>query len=331
MENSFNENIVLKSYKDVMNISIIIAAKSREDIQIDLERIKEIALKSNIVIEIICTYGLGPARQRNEAVKKASGEWIYLIDNDSVINENFFISFEDALKKFPKAIVVGGPSVLLESEDLWQKAIQAVFSSDVGIGPIKSRYLSIGNTRKTNEKELILCNLFIKKEIFILMNGFNEELFPNEENEFLRRIIGYGDLIYSPDLTVSRKHRENISDFFFQMYSYGKGRTRHFLFSKNYNDYIYFFPLLMGLISLMLIKKPKYFLAMLVLYLIIIMPTSLIKFLNNQKLKYLALVVLAYVVCHTGYALGLLGGFFENKTRAKTEVEIEIISSTQDA
>lgn len=307
-----------------MKVSFIVIARSREEIEIDTSRLLGFDKSSISELEVVCAYGLGPSRQRNEAAKLAKGDWLYLIDNDSLVDDLSIDKFIEALKIYPDAVVVGGPSVVSESKNDWQRAIQIVFSSDVGIGPIKSRYASIGRIRKTTDKELILCNLLIKKEVFEQMGGFNESLYPNEENEFLARLKKFGTVVYSPEVIVYRRHRNTMSEFFTQMYSYGKGRTRHLLFSKNYNDYIYFMPLVFAFLVLISLLKIKIFFVFMSIYFLIITPTIIINWGEGLEKNFIAKLYLAFVLCHSGYALGLLGGFFEKKLRNITMVETEI-------
>ena len=200
-----------------MLITFIIIAENEVAIKTNMAELKNAIAKADVNSEIIMAFGDNPSRQRNEAVKKASGEWIYFLDNDSLIDLYTIKEFLISIERYPDAIVVGGPSVLKDSTNIWQNAIQLVFSSDFGVGPLRSRYFSNGQIRVSNEKELILCNMAILKSVFLRLNGFNEELYPNEENEFLSRISEHGKIIYSPLMFVLREHRDGVFSFFKQM------------------------------------------------------------------------------------------------------------------
>jgi GT2 family glycosyltransferase len=303
-------------------------SNTEENLKNSLDNLKIILKNSKIEFEIITSIGLNPSAQRNQASKIAKGEWLYFLDDDSLLDSQSIEQFQLALLKFPNAVVFGGPSLLhLETKNNWQAAIQIVFNSDFGVGPLKSRYLSIGATRYSSEKELILCNMIIKSEYFAKSGGFQESLFPNEENEFLSRINKIGEVVYSPLIIVYRNHRNNMKSFFNQMVNYGKGRTRHFLFSKSYNDYFYFIPLLLFLTilgSLLILQSVTLMIYLLSFYLSIILPTCLVSLFYLRKPWQFILSVLAFMICHSGYAFGLLMGFFDNKKKTVSSIKTSV-------
>jgi glycosyltransferase involved in cell wall biosynthesis len=311
----------------VLDISFIIISRSDDTIQRNLENLKRIISNSKLSCEIILALGNNPSVQRNKAAEEASGEWLYFLDDDSELDEQSLDYFVIAKNKYPDAFVFGGPSLLRSHKlDIWQEAVQMVFTSDVGVGPIRSRYLSLGPTRFSSERELILCNLIIKKMEFYKLGGFKPELYPNEENEFLSRIGRTNAVVYSPLIVVYRKHRETMLKFAEQMIGYGKGRTRHFLFSSDYRDYVYFLPLagLAILSSLVILNfKLKIVMALLALYFIIITPTILINCIYKKSTKLFLNGVVVFGLCHVGYAIGLLIGFFDKKSRAASVVEVK--------
>ncbi len=56
----------------------------------------------------------------------------------------------------------------------------------------RARYRAVGGRRRCGEKELILCNLLLSRKVFLSNGGFREDLYPNEENEFLNRLLAGG-------------------------------------------------------------------------------------------------------------------------------------------
>lgn len=313
-----------------MDISFIIISRSEDSIQKNLENLKNIISSSSLKCEIITAIGNNPSVQRNKAAEEASGDWLYFLDDDSELDHQSLDYFLISKNKYPNAFVFGGPSLLKsEKTDIWQEAVQMVFTSDVGVGPIRSRYLSLGPTRFSSERELILCNMIIKKIDFYKLGGFKPELYPNEENEFLSRVGKTNSVVYSPLIIVYRKHRETIIKFTEQMIGYGKGRTRHFLFSSDYRDYVYFLPLV-GLVLLSLIVilkfKMKLVLILIALYLVVITPTILINCIYKKSTKLFFNGLIVFGLCHVGYAIGLFIGFFDKKSRAASVIEVRKIS-----
>ena len=52
-------------------------------------------------------------------------------------------------------------------------------------GPSRARYAKVGDLRESSEKELILCNLAACRGPMLELGGFNELLYPNEENALM--------------------------------------------------------------------------------------------------------------------------------------------------
>jgi GT2 family glycosyltransferase len=313
-----------------MDFSFILISRAESNLTESVSLLKTLIKSEDLNAEVIISTGINPSRQRNESAKIAGGEWLYFLDDDSILDLQSISQFQLALKIFPRAVVFGGPTLVKnENQNSWQEAIQTVFSSDLGIGPIKSRYLSVGQVRLSSEKELILCNMIIKKEFFLQNKGFNESLYPNEENEFLSRIHQLGQIVYSPLIIVYRDHRNNLQSFFKQMFNYGSGRTKHFLFSKNYADYIYFVPLILVVLSLFFIlisSKAHLILYLLFIYIAFVLPTCAIRFLFSQRVSVLFLSILAFFICHLGYAIGLCLGFFLIKSKRALPVETKVVN-----
>ena len=130
-------------------------------------------------LEVLIAEGNQPSRQRNEAAKKASGEILYFLDDDSLpasLNLKLLVAhYED------EAVAgVGGPSITPETDSFMQRCFGALLCSPFGGGGIRNRYRRTGRIRETSERELILCNLSFRADIFKKMDGLNEELYPNE-------------------------------------------------------------------------------------------------------------------------------------------------------
>ena len=116
--------------------------------------------------DLIIVEGRNPSFQRNEAVKRATGEIIYFVDNDSVVAKG---NVEKALALFEANAtvgIIGGPSLTPETDSLLQKAFGTALASPFATGKSAARYKSIGEMRETDEKEIILCNFFIRKSLF---------------------------------------------------------------------------------------------------------------------------------------------------------------------
>jgi len=277
-------------------------------------------------LEIIVVRGNQPSLQRNKAVQKAKGEIIYFLDNDSFVAPSNLKRIIDFFNNHPQAAVSGGPSLVSKNEKFFGINIATALSSFFGSAKSYARYNPVGKLRKTTETELILCNMAFKKDIFIKSGMFNEQLYPNEENELLNRIkdMGY-EIWYDPELVVYRHHRENIPLFIKQIFNYGRGRAEQTLTGiKN----LTLFPIVslgFDIYLILIFILPKFFF---LFYLALnLLFTTIYSFKKRSVLYTLPII---YLIIHTFYGIGFFYGIVKNiikpaKSNKKVWFELEII------
>lgn len=264
--------------------------------------------------EVLVAEGDNPSMQRNELVRQAKGDFVLFLDDDSIPDQNIFKFYGEALAKIPEAQIIGGPSLLKTPENILGHLSALFFSSPWGLGPFRSRYISLGSLRETSEKELILCNLLMKKELFEKHGGFQRNLYPNEENELLKRIKRKSPqvkMIYQPEAVVYRKSRGTVLQFIRQLYSYGQGRSKHINLLKEPKDVFYFLP---SAFAVYLIFLAGFFSAFLLppllLYITLIVRDI---FLQAKKPSYSVafLAPLFFLMGHFFYGTGFLAGLLK--------------------
>ena len=181
-------------------------------------------------IEILVAQGDWPSRQRNAAAAEAHGVYLYFLDDDSAVGPdaidrivNFFATHRDAA-------AVGGPS-LPTFGSWWQTLLGELFAHPLGTYSVRHRYASKGASGPCGDEGLILANLAVRRDVFLAVGGFDERLYPNEENALLERLKGGGHTLHrDPGMTVRRPHRQSCGALVEQMFRYGRGRgrqTRH--------------------------------------------------------------------------------------------------------
>ena len=176
-------------------------------------------------LEIIVARGKQPSVQRNAAIRAARNDLIYFLDDDSVPPPDNLRRAADVFAE-PKVKMLGGPNLCPPEAPFLEHVFALVQSSHLAFFSSAARYASLGSRRETSEKELILCNLLARKKDMLELGGFNEALYPNEENALMDDLQKRGGkLIYDPQLIVYRRPRSTLKSFCKMLLNYGRGRA----------------------------------------------------------------------------------------------------------
>lgn len=258
--------------------------------------------------EVLVAEGTCPSRQRNLAAREAQGKILYFLDDDSLVSPDFLQRtvrhYED-----DSVAVVGGPSLTPETDPPLRQAFGLALASPFGAGSVCNRYRRRGSCRETGDHELILCNLSISTAVFLGAGGFDERLYPNEENELLVRLRRSGwKLIHDPDLAVYRSQRPTFSAFVRQLFGYGRGRAQQILLGGG-SGLASFVPVffLLYLLCLPFLHLPVYYLPLLC-YLVMVLAEAFRSAVTSGKTGPAALLPLLIPVLHLSYGAGLLSG-----------------------
>ncbi|OFZ21434.1 MAG: hypothetical protein A2X94_07965 [Bdellovibrionales bacterium GWB1_55_8] len=265
--------------------------------------------------EVLLATGNNPSRQRNEAWKRARGEYLLFLDDDSEVSPDLLMRYSDAIDSFPDAAVYGGPSVYYSKTGGFTAAVQLLFLSRFALGPVSARYRPSGPIRQTNERELILCNLVVRRDLIEKEGGFDERLYPNEENEFLNRVIRESErIIYTPNAVVARQPRSNIFQFILQVYRYGRGRARHYRLRPRFFDLIFALPALFSLYVTGLVLRtvsgfaPDPWSLPLVVYGLLVLAQGLLALFRGKPVTAALGLPALIFICHFFYGIGVLFG-----------------------
>ena len=130
-------------------------------------------------IEIFQAEGTHPTVQRNECIKQASGDIVYFIDNDSMVNPNNIKKAVEIFEKNENVAIVGGPAIH-KANSSKERYIDRCMQSYYAVGPIANRYsINKSSYREGTDRDVILCNLFIRLNVLFEAGLFNESLYPN--------------------------------------------------------------------------------------------------------------------------------------------------------
>jgi succinoglycan biosynthesis protein ExoA len=285
-------------------------------------------------LEILVARGQQPSAQRNAALKAARGDMIYFLDDDSAPEPG---NLRRAVSHFqdPKVQMVGGPNLCPLDALPIERVFALVLASWVAFGPSRARYAAVGRVRETSEKELILCNLLARRQSMLDLGGFNEALYPNEENALMDELQTQGGkLIYDPQLLVRRRPRSNLKAFCRMLMTYGRGRAEQFRVHPTPGSALNFVPpffcayLLALPFLLALTSIGKVCLLPLACYVVAVLAQAMVLAVGGQVLQSLAaipLIVLTHILYGLGFWRGLFTALRRPGQRAPGQVLLETV------
>ncbi len=169
--------------------------------------------------------GVTPGEARNILASQVQTEWILFLDDDVQVPEDMILNFQRLADSLPQASILGGPNLTPVQSDYSANLNGWFVQNFLIVGPVSTRYRKIGvDQAPGGQFNLMLCNLFVKTEIFE-QNNFACHLKTAEENDLLYRVQEKrGIITYSDQLFVWHERRAGLKNFFKQIFYYGYGR-----------------------------------------------------------------------------------------------------------
>ena len=261
-------------------------------------------------VKILPSGAVGPAEKRDLMAIQASGELLAFIDDDAYPVRTWL---KEAVKHFEQQQVaaVVGPAVTPGSDSLLQKGSGGVYTSFMGSGTNRFRYIPMGQRTVDDYPS---CNFIIRKSVFEQLGGFSTSYWPGEDTKLCMEVTNelHKSIVYDPKVLVYHHRRELFLPHLRQVWSYAVHRG---YFAKRFGRtslrISYFLPSLfvlgavcgIGLSFLHPAVKLAYVSAI-ALYAVMVLISSL----EQRNVRIAPLVYLGTVLTHVTYGIGFIKG-----------------------
>jgi len=247
---------------------------------------------------------------RNILINSATGKYLCFIDDDVEIPQNYFQTAAKYIDKYPDADVFGGPDQSKCIKSDFQLILSAVMKSYFAMGPTRARHFKEKKITKGTEINLILCNLWMKKELFEKGFAFPKDYIRNEENILLAEIEKANHkMLYLPDLFVYHERKHDFKKLIRVTYLSGMYRMIGFFDQKNTFHFIFLIPILfIALLISGLVYSGELFLVMIGAYFLVIGILSFKICIQLKKISRFYYAVLFYMIYNFIYPIGLIRG-----------------------
>ena len=180
--------------------------------------------KYNLKFKKICfgfKNNVGRVVARNKGIKLSSGEWMFFLNSNVVVDNNIIQAYSRAIKNNVTAI---GGKIIYDSKDSFFKT----YLNHVGRGINQYRQYA-----KIEYRHLLFGNCIIRREIFDDINlNLGLTSYGGEELDFSYRLWEkkYGDIIACQDAVVRRRNHPGLMLHCSRLDEFGKNNFKKLLF-----------------------------------------------------------------------------------------------------
>lgn len=264
----------------------------------------ELVVRDFSTVQVVRTVRCPNGEARNFGIREASGEFICFLDDDLTVPENYFQVAQRILRETPPIDVLGGPDQTPPGSNDLERAIGACLASPWVTGPTYRRHFPGAANSSAQEKDLILCNLWVRKSSLKTYGlQFDRRLERNEENMLIASFPKEARIEYRPELRVFHRRRSQLSQFAGQVKRSGESRAKMFLLNPKTIRPYYLVP------SLFLLALPWIGAPLLWLYLVFAIAAATITVLRSREFRASPWIFVIHLTVHSIYGLAMLAAF----------------------
>ncbi|MFH1561496.1 MAG: glycosyltransferase family 2 protein, partial [Patescibacteria group bacterium] len=276
----------------------------------------------------------GPAQKKDIGVKKAKGNIVAFLDDDSYPSEGWLKSAVDYFKDNQIGAVCG-PG-LTPPHDNWRKQVSGwMWASPLGSGGAGT--YRCWPDRKREVDDYPTFNLIVRKTDFENTGGFDSRFWPGEDTKFCHDLVYKlgKKIIYDPKVLVYHHRRDILGPHLRQLGRYGLHRGFFAkILPKTSRRPGYFLPLifslglLLGPLSLFISRGLfAFYLLALLLYSGLLLGNSFWVWIKSKSLSIALALIPTIFISHFYYGLMFLMGLGKKGLESKYKKELgEVIT-----
>ncbi|MGQ4876785.1 MAG: glycosyltransferase family 2 protein [Promethearchaeia archaeon] len=236
---SFNGELVIKKLlnsalkiRNLDEIEFVIVDNNSQDSTVDILKSYNDKIRIHLIRE---NHNLGFAEACNKAVNFARGIYLFFTNQDVKFNPDFFIKLEKIYQRLSQGRdIILSPAVLFFNKYINYFGAKIHF---LGFSYTPNMYEPLDKNEIKTFRTLKAsgCSLFIKKELFLKIGGFNPNYFMyHEDTDFSLKALSLGIPIYTTNEVILNHQKLHmlLNDFIY----YHLERNRFYLLYKNIKE-----------------------------------------------------------------------------------------------
>jgi hypothetical protein len=311
-----------------MRLSFIIPSRPGTDLSGIKAQVARLDLSGHAA-EFFFVEGTLPPVQRNIAIRRTTGAFVFLLDDDLVLPPDL-VSRTLACFDTDRVAAVGGPNLTPADDPPFAQLSGEVLASPLATGGTSCRWSVGPSDFDATEGQLHGCFLCFRGDL-LRHYQFVETLFPNDENELMCRLRADGyRLYYVPACAVEHKRRGTLRSHLKQVHISGRGRGELIRRSGFGGQWLYLVPLaFLAYLAAApaLVPRSALFAVPLAAYAAMAVAMSLRTWARRRQPIFLWAGPLMFA-SHVAYAVGLLQGLFTPAARTGRAAVVEVVESS---
>ncbi|MFC1756110.1 glycosyltransferase [Patescibacteria group bacterium] len=278
--------------------------------------------------KVIASGNVHPGEKRNLGAKEATGDVLAFLDDDAYPESGWLRAAANIFRDEPDLYALGGPAITPIQVDYEEEMAGRVLESYMSGGFTTYRH-KVSKRRDIDDYPTV--NLFVKKEAFDAVGGFDMNYWPGEDTKLCLDLVKHHerDFLYDPAPVVYHHRRKMYKPFYQQVARYGQHRGWFArVFPQNSRKLAYFVPSLFvlglvgGLVGIFLIPKLWTVYALVIfLYLTMVFSEAQKVSMNERDFNAFRFVFLGIIGTNLHYGINFIKGFLVRPKSEAREID----------